>query len=376
MKIIAARNVNHALSLGLQYLGTEGLPEESRAGPVLVSPVPVVTVYSHPRERVLFSPLRDANPFFHLAESLWMLAGRGDAAFLNRFIANFGQRFAEPDGRVHGAYGFRWREALGYDQLDYIVKMLRWNPADRQAVLQMWDGAPLMQGHFPPDKGIEARGEDDLRGKWRDRPCNTHVYFRVRSRVVGQDGAATGTESWLDMTVCCRSNDMIMGAYGANAVHFSVLQEYVASMIGVDVGTYFQVSNNFHLYTGDLEQLTERHSRSHSLHSLDIEVRSTAYEGQTLPVRPVRLVDDPGTFMRELVELLAAVDQEGDIENMCNKFLSLTAWPMFQAHRAYRLKKWDDTRWWGRAIEAPDWRRAAVEWLERRERKQGRDITI
>jgi hypothetical protein len=47
---------------------------------VLVSQTPVVTCYSAPTQRVLFSPMRDANPFFHLMEALWMLAGRDDVA--------------------------------------------------------------------------------------------------------------------------------------------------------------------------------------------------------------------------------------------------------------------------------------------------------
>ena len=32
----------------------------------------------------------------------------------------------------------------------------------------------------------------------------------------------------LCMTVCNRSNDMLWGAYGANVVHMSMLQEFVA----------------------------------------------------------------------------------------------------------------------------------------------------
>jgi hypothetical protein len=50
------------------------------------------------------------------------------------------------------------------------------------------------------------------------------------------------------MLVTNRSNDIVWGAYGANAVHFSYLLEYVASSIGVKVGRYWQVSNDFHIY--------------------------------------------------------------------------------------------------------------------------------
>ena len=78
--------------------------------------------------------------------------------------------------------------------------------------------------------------EWDLGADKRDLPCNTHIYFGI------QNGA-------LDMTVCCRSNDMLWGAYGANAVHFSVLQELISHALHVPMGVYRQFSNNFHLYT-------------------------------------------------------------------------------------------------------------------------------
>jgi thymidylate synthase len=57
----------------------------------------------------------------------------------------------------------------------------------------------------------------------------------------------------LDLTVLCRSNDVVWGAYGANAVHFSVLQEYLAGRIGVDVGVMYQFSNNYHGYVDGAE---------------------------------------------------------------------------------------------------------------------------
>src|SRR5262245_49446193 len=109
MITIYAKNVREALPQGLKLLRDCGKEEPSRAGMVRVAPCPVMTVYAEPCDRVLFSPERDANPFFHLAEALWMLAGRKDAEFLNLFVKDFGKRFAEEDGTVHGAYGARWR---------------------------------------------------------------------------------------------------------------------------------------------------------------------------------------------------------------------------------------------------------------------------
>jgi thymidylate synthase len=219
--IIRVRNVNGAVSEGFWWLKLAGVDEDSRNGRVRVAPGPVITEYTNPIERVLFNPDRDANAVFHLLESLWMLAGRDEAAPLLPYNARMAE-YTEATGRIHGAYGHRWRQAFGFDQILAIVQELRAKPSSRQCVLQMWDANR--------DLGVEGL---------KDRPCNTHVYFRI---------VHDAEFDRLDMTVCCRSNDALWGAYGANAVHFSILQELMARAIGVETGTYRQFSNNFHAY--------------------------------------------------------------------------------------------------------------------------------
>jgi thymidylate synthase len=385
MHVIHARNVSAALPQGLAFLSSCGIWEETRAGRALVSPVPVVTAYTKPRERVLLSPIRDANPFFHLAEALWMLQGRADSKFLDNFIRDFGSRFAEPGGDVHGAYGRRWRghfqqSQKGFsgtwglrvlDQLASVARELKDNPGSRQVVLTMWDpGADL---------GIAGL---------KDRPCNTHIYFRLRDEayqnppVTDQNSAeheariARGEHMVLDMTVLCRSNDIVMGAYGANAVHFSVLQEYLASKIGVRVGTYYQVSNNFHAYERDLNLLAKRNHDSGSHYAVEDELKDLSYEERR--VSPHRLVDNPATFDGELLWLMDAYEAvlgqdtadesiHSHAEDLGNGFLAHTVWPMLMAHRFYRREQYDPAFQWADRIEAKDWGRASVEWLRRRE---------
>lgn len=214
--VIKVRNVNEALSEGFWHLKTVGVQEESRNGPVVVSPGPVMTEYSHPWERVLFDAKRDANPVFHLMESIWMLAGANNVDWLLPFNARFSE-YAESNGNVNGAYGHRWRKHFGTDQIDSVVRILRADPNSRQAVIQMWD----------PSYDLEI-----IR---KDKPCNTAIYFDLRG-------------GKLNMTVSNRSNDIVWGAYGANAVHMSVLQEVVAAGVGKDMGVYRQFSNNYHAY--------------------------------------------------------------------------------------------------------------------------------
>ena len=102
MGSIYARNVSEALYLGLQSLKENGIWQESRAGRVIEHPSPVMTTYTQPAERVLFYPARDANPFFHLFEALWMLAGRNDLFY----VAQFNSRMKDfSDDKENSSWG-------------------------------------------------------------------------------------------------------------------------------------------------------------------------------------------------------------------------------------------------------------------------------
>ena len=218
--VIRATNVNDAYEQGIHlFCGADVTPTDSRAGTVMELDGPVITEYATPMQRVLWDAHRDANPFFHLFESLWMLAGRNDVSYLHDFNKKI-KDFSDDSKTFHGAYGHRWREHFGFDQLEVVIAMLRKDPTTRRCVLTMWD----------PRVDLGASGVD--------LPCNLMVKFESRNR-----------PGVLDMIVFNRSNDMIWGAYGANSVHMSFLHEFVAVCAGLSVGTYRQISSNFHVYT-------------------------------------------------------------------------------------------------------------------------------
>lgn len=337
MRVITANNVNGAWPTALALMAAEGVKSPSRNGEVSVHPYPVVTCYERPLERVLFDPIRDANPFFHLHEALWMLAGRDDATWLDQFVGDFSKRFAEDGGKMHGAYGKRWRDWFAsdedpasetypkIDQLLVVIELLKKNPADRQAVIQMWDAEM--------DLGVP---------NLKDRPCNQQVLLRADRGV-------------LDITVTCRSNDVVYGCYGANAVHFSVLQEYLAAMIGIPVGRYFQVSNNFHIYDW-----------SHKNIKIQDAVASAIYDTHYPTMQP--LVDDPASFDEEVRMYVEYPHDSILVAGMKNTFLHCTAHPMFMANRMRRLGELDAALEYARGIQADDWRQACIEWLMRRKK--------
>ena len=223
MRVVYGRNVNETYAIGVNALAHEHEIQDSRVGEVLVMPTPVTTVYQYPEERVLFNAKRDANPFFHLMEGLWMLAGRNDVEWITFFNSKFDQ-FSDNGETFNAAYGYRWRQQFKRDQLSELIAMLENEPNTRRAVISMWD----------PYADFNKEG--------KDFPCNLNIAFRIRDKK-------------LTMTVFNRSNDIIWGAYGANAVHMSMLQEYIARSLNIEMGAYTQVSNDYHAYTNVLDKI-------------------------------------------------------------------------------------------------------------------------
>lgn len=329
MWTICARNVNQALSEGLHRLSVGGVLENSRNGPVLVAPGPVCTIYERPLERVLFSPKRNANPFFHLMEALWMLYGDNRVAFPAYFNKGFSS-YSDNGVTAHGAYGWRWIKHFGVDQLEAITEELRTNPESRRAVLTMWD----------PKADLGRNGVD--------LPCNQQAFFDVRGGV-------------LNMTVTCRSNDVIWGCYGANAVHFSFLQEYLALAIGVPVGVYRQFSNNWHMYTELYPHIVTMDSMKYL--ALDAETHSN-YNYDEKCVHTVPLRSTPLSLWRE--ELGAFMEDPLGDHKYRDPFFENVVQPMYHAWYARKTEKDHGAALMaaGRIADRP-WRIACLEWLER-----------
>ncbi len=297
-------------------------------------PTPVTTVYQKPLERVVCYPERDANPFFHLMEALWMLAGRNDVEWLS--VYNQRMRKYSDDGKTfRSAYGYRWRKSFKEDQLTTILELLKTNPDTRRAVLQMW--------HSPWDLWVDESVTKDV-------PCNTNAYFRRRN------GA-------LDMTVCNRSNDIVWGLYGTNVVHFSFLQEYLASELGWSVGTYTHMSNDFHAYGDVLDKF--KGLAKHAPDPFRTTSRCWYVQGK---VAPHPLMEDPGIWDSELSRFIL-----DPMQTFREPFFEFVAKPMAEAHYHWRNK--EDPGRFGKAYKAleycaaTDWYFAAKEWLERREQK-------
>ena len=180
-----------------------------------------------PCQRWILSRRPAMNPAFAIAELVWILQGRNDAAFLNYWNPAL-PNFAGHGDTYHGAYGYRLRQHLGLDQLERAYQILSANPDSRQVVLQIWDS----QVDLPHPDGTTRNA---------DIPCNIVAMPKIRA----------GKLEWLQIM---RSNDLFLGT-PHNFVQFTSLQEIMAGWLGVDVGSFVLMTDSLHLYGGDIEKL-------------------------------------------------------------------------------------------------------------------------
>src|SRR5690348_6824007 len=109
------RNMTYALVGGLRDVLTEGKHLSVR-GSHTRELRNRLTVLERPQERCLVTPRRRNNIFATIAETMWVLAGRNDLAFLTRYLPR-AQDFSD-DGQIwRAAYGPRLRNWHGVDQL-------------------------------------------------------------------------------------------------------------------------------------------------------------------------------------------------------------------------------------------------------------------
>ena len=181
-----------------------------------------------PRQRWVVSRTPPLNVAFALAEVVWIITGRRDLAFLEFWNGEY-RKYVGPGPELHGAYGYRLRHQLGIDQLERAHQVLESDPDTRQVVLQIWDS----RIDLPFPDGTQAD---------RDIPCNVVAMPKLRD----------GKLEWLQII---RSNDMFLGV-PHNFVQFTSMQEILAGWLGVECGSYTQISGSLHVYDRDWQNVT------------------------------------------------------------------------------------------------------------------------
>lgn len=200
-----------------------------------------VTVLERPLERFLFLPGRLNDCFAQIAESIWIVAGRNDIAWLSHYLPR-APDFSDDGKTWRAGYGPRLRSWRGRsDQLDEVRKLLLSDPSTRRAVMSIFD----------PELDYAAS---------LDIPCNNWIGWLIR------DGR-------LNMSIAIRSNDAMWGFSGANAFEWSVLHELLAGWTNTQVGTATFFAASFHLYKRHFKIAPAIVSKFHGISPYDFGIR-------------------------------------------------------------------------------------------------------
>jgi len=281
MKVYTGAGLGDVYYQLLRDITEHGRKIVTRGKTCLELPEPITLEYTRPGFCWMRIPGRKFNPFFALAEVMWILSGNGNV----EWISYFNKRMRDySDGKedFHGAYGVRirkwiasWSNYAYIDQIECAVNKLRKDPFSRQAVISLWD----------PD-----RDNPHANMQSKDIPCNNLVYYSLRNEE-------------LEQTVVIRSNDVVWGT-PYNAIQFTHLQALVAGMLGARMGKLTYVIQNLHYYLDEykptlsnlLEQAYEKRIQAESIPSFETVSEDRFRDSHCLVERILRMKDGKETI--------------------------------------------------------------------------------
>ena len=246
--------INSFLKGASTLLLKHGVKRNTRGLACLELPEPFAFKITNPRARFVTIPERKWNPILPFAESLWLATGRNDINFIGYYLENM-KNFSDDGFFLRGGYGPRLRKYNGIlddykidgqslydisalrktelDQFDYVRKAFKKDENTRQAIISIGD---------PPK---DCFGEEGVLKVTKDYPCTRLLHFQKQAN-----------NDKLNLTVYMRSNDILWGASAVNIFNYTLMQEYFSHILGLEVGDYYHIANNFHLYEDFTEQLT------------------------------------------------------------------------------------------------------------------------
>lgn len=182
-----------------------------------------------------------------VAEQIWFIAGlRKPGDFLRKYTKIW-DGFTNPGDTLTVAYGYRWRQHFGRDQLGDLVKLLEKDPSSRHGVVMAWDP-----------------GSDGLGGMKR---ANVPCPFTFTVNIIG---------GRLHLHNIVRSNDMMLGN-PADVAGFALLQCILAERLGVKPGVYSHSISNAHIYDTHYEGAEQILKRTSTQKPIHVDIPSGAF---------------------------------------------------------------------------------------------------
>lgn len=222
--IVYAKDIDEAWKCWYDKITRNASSAESRDGAVVGEALNAITVIEDPTRCILKSKIRKLPMRYMVGELLWYLSGNPTLDAIRLYTSAW-DRMSDDGLQVNSNYGNRIRCAIDefdgttFNQLDMIEKMLRKDPASRQAVVHIKQARDLVEH---PTKDVN---------------CTVCLQFFIR-------------DEKLYMTTYMRSNDLWMG-FPNDVFQFTAMQIYLAMRLGVQLGSYTHHAGSLHLYERD-----------------------------------------------------------------------------------------------------------------------------
>lgn len=248
--------INSFLIGASKLLVENGIKRETRGSVCYELPEPAMFKITNPLAREVTIPERKWFRTLPYAESLWIASGRNDMAYILRYLPRMAD-FSDDGIFMRGGYGPRYRYYNGVredyqiehinvrqqgfvDQLKYVIECFKADYETRRAVMSFGD---------PMKDDFDEKGR--LK-ETKDVPCTRELHF------IKQSG-----KNKLDLIVRMRSNDIIWGASAVNIFNYTYMQEYVATILGLEVGCYYHIADNLHYYDRHSEMVKKMAERDY-----------------------------------------------------------------------------------------------------------------
>lgn len=258
--------------------------QKSRAGETKEH-LGIVVQSQNPRDRLFF---RDGyNLAFQLQEAIAYWTGQ-NPGYVERYNSNMEQFMT--DGKLEGsAYG-RYLRHIPHDQIARVIEQLGENPDTRQAV-------------------INFHQSDVERYDGPDVACTIYLQFIIR------DGK-------LNCFANMRSQDMHWG-YPYDVHNFQWLQEVLAGILNIELGSYTHYMNSCHYYLEREQELFDGADTMQSVTFPDIRLDSSsvtevmaclsrglsrARTGE-IPTHEIMIVEELSSFYADWLRFMTAYEQ-------------------------------------------------------------------
>lgn len=233
--------INSFLIGASRLLITEGIKRETRGEVCYELPGPFLFKITDPTARMVTIPERKWFRALPYAESLWIASGRNDLNLITHYLKRM-KDFSDDGVSMRGGYGPRYRDYNGdfedyhietinvrqkgsVDQLRYVIECFKQDTETRRAVISFGDP---MKDDFDDQGNLKQS---------LDIPCTRELHFMKQPN-----------SDKLDLIVKMRSNDLIWGASAVNVFNYTFIQEYVSAILGLQLGNYYHMADNFHYY--------------------------------------------------------------------------------------------------------------------------------